>query len=125
MPTKRSRTLIIAALLLYFFANQTQIGWLYVMAALMAGIVVAAGLLNRGMLRPITGERTVSPDEMHEGEEASIRLVLRNAWRVGASQVRTVEHCPLADPDSPQAAAEVFIPLLPGRGSVEFDYAVA
>ncbi len=124
MPTKRTRTLIIAALLLYFFANQTQIGWLYVMSALLAGIVAAAWLLNRGMLKDTGGERTLNLGELHEGEPVSIRLSLTNARRVGAAQVRTTERCPLAEPGSAQHEAEVFIPLLPGRGAVEFAYDV-
>ena len=31
LPTARAITLLIAALLLYFFGNQTQVGWMYVM----------------------------------------------------------------------------------------------
>lgn len=124
MPEKRTRTILIAALLLYFFANQTQVGWLYVMSALLAGILAAAWLLNRGMLGRISGQRTLNVDELHEGDGASIRLALLNERRAGAAQIATVEHCPLADPESEQANTEVFIPLLPGRGSVEFAYEV-
>jgi uncharacterized protein (DUF58 family) len=124
MPTKRTSTLLIAALLLYFFANQTQVGWLYVMSALLAGSACAAWLLNRGMLKRLSGERTIDVAEIHEGESLSIRLKLRSARRTGAAQIHTVEHCPLADPTSDAAAVEVFIPLLPARGSVEFAYTV-
>jgi uncharacterized protein (DUF58 family) len=124
MLTKRTRTLLIAALLLYFFANQTQIGWLYVMSALLAGIVAAAGLLNRGTLRRIGGERALNVSDIHEGEPVSVRLALTNSGRVGAAQVQTVERCPLAEPGSAQSAAEIFIPLLPGKGAVELAYEV-
>ncbi len=127
MPTKRTRTLTIAALLLYFFANQTQVGWLYVMAALMAGIVLAAGFLNRRVLRKITGQRQIGigPDlELYEEDALEITLTLRNHRSFSAAQIQTTEHCPLAAPGSEQHAMEVFIPALPGKGSVAFSYEV-
>jgi uncharacterized protein (DUF58 family) len=124
MPTRRTLTLLIAALLLYFFANQTQVGWLYVMSALLSGSAAAGWLLNRGMLKRLSGERTIDLAEIHEGADLSIRLKLHNSGRTGAAQIATIERCPLADPTSDAAAVEVFIPLLPARGAVEFAYAV-
>jgi uncharacterized protein (DUF58 family) len=58
--TARAGALLIGALVLYFFANQTQVGWLYVMAAALAGLIPAAWLMNRAGLRGIEGEREVA-----------------------------------------------------------------
>ena len=44
-PTRRTLTILIAAFLLWAFGNQTQVGWLYVMSALLAGFVGAAAVL--------------------------------------------------------------------------------
>src|SRR5690349_21557209 len=121
-PTRRTSTLIIAALLLYFFANQTQVGWLYVLSALMLGIVLASGLLNRGMLGRIRGDRALGLDEVHEGDPISITLRLTQAGVSPASHVRTLEVCPLADPETPQHRMDIFIPNIPPRGDVSFTY---
>lgn len=121
-PTARTRTLLIAALILYFFANQTQVGWLYVMAALMLGIVLAAALINLGMLGGVGGSRSLSIDEIHEGDPVSVTLTLAQGRGAPASQIRTMEVCPLADPDSPQRGMDIFIPHIPGRGGVSFTY---
>lgn len=61
--TARAGALLIGALVLYFFANQTQVGWLYVMAAALAGLIPAAWTMNRAALRGIEGEREVARSE--------------------------------------------------------------
>ncbi|NDJ54873.1 MAG: hypothetical protein GYB68_17520 [Chloroflexi bacterium] len=74
-PTQRTTTVLLTTLLLYFFANQTQVGWLYVMVSLLLGLVITTGLLNRGSLRRLTGTRQIgSPreDEIHEGNEVGV-----------------------------------------------------
>lgn len=124
MVTKRTRTLSIAALLLYFFANQTQIGWLYVMSALMAGIVIASGLLNRGMLRGIGIERRLSVDEIHEGEPITVTLDVHNHRRTAAAHVHTTEVCPLADPEGAEHAMPIFVPFLKGKSQAGLTYTV-
>src|SRR4029434_164497 len=108
---------------LYLFANQTQVGWLYVMSALLAGTVLAAWFLSRGILKQIRAERKIGQVEMHEGDTVSIALTLHKG-QSSASQIRLEEHCPLAAPDSPHRAGKLFIPSLPAGGSVEFDYEV-
>src|SRR5437870_4690459 len=122
MPTKRTRTLIIAAVLLYFFANQTQIGWLYVMSALLAGIVLASALLNRGMLRGIRIERSLSHDEISEGDPISITLDLHNPRATSIAQIAAAEVCPLADPESADYTLPLFVPFLKGRSAATLNY---
>jgi uncharacterized protein (DUF58 family) len=123
MPTSRFLTFLSAALVLYLFANQTQVGWLYVMSALLAGVVLAAWWLGRGMLKGLSGKRQIGQMEMHEGDTVHVSLSL-SKQKGGASQIGLDECCPLAAPDSPQRSMKLFIPVLPSGGSVAFDYDV-
>lgn len=122
MPTKRTRTLIISALLLYFFANQTQIGWLYVMSALLAGMVLASWLLNRRMLHGIRIERRLSRDEISEGESISITLDVQNNRSTSIAQIAATEICVLADPESTDHILPIFVPFLKGRTAASLTY---
>jgi uncharacterized protein (DUF58 family) len=127
MPiTPRGWTLAAIALLLYFFANQTQVGWLYVFTALAAGLWLAALYIPRSMLRGLSFKRRVngsaSPSELelYAGETVAIDLELTNTARAPALQVRGEEVCPLALPDDrPQS---FFVPHLPPRSSVLLHY---
>lgn len=58
MPTKRTGFLVVLGLALYFLANQTQVGWLYIMADGLAGLLLVAFFYARGMLKPVRVERT-------------------------------------------------------------------
>src|SRR5712692_4149130 len=102
MPTARARTFLVAAGVLYLFANQTQVGWLYAMSALMAGVVLAGAWLGRGTLRGIAAERRVglSADaELYEGEKVVVGLTLYRPAKGASAQVRVTESCPLVAPD--------------------------
>lgn len=60
LPTARTFTVLIAASLIYLFANQTQVGWMYVMAALLTGMMPAAWAVNR---RALTGNPGRAPGQ--------------------------------------------------------------
>ncbi len=129
MPTSRTASFLLAALVLYFFANQTQVGWLYVMSALLAGTVLAAWWLGRGILRHISADRTVGRDgispyetELYEGDTVTVGLTLHNTGRASAALIRAAEHCPLMPSES--APLQLFIPTLPVSSSVRIDYEV-
>jgi uncharacterized protein (DUF58 family) len=127
MPTTRAGTVLAAALVLYFFANQTQVGWLYVMSALLAGVVLAAFWLGRGGLRRIEGERSIggrADAQLYEGDELTITFILSNNGRAGAAQMRLRERCPLAAPDAPQHEMKLYVPSLPSKAHVQFEYNV-
>ncbi|NDJ60955.1 MAG: DUF58 domain-containing protein [Chloroflexi bacterium] len=127
MLTGRTYTVLIAAVILYFFANQTQVGWLYVMSALIGGLVPAAALLSRGMLRDIDGSRRLGDGELpelYEGDDIDISLTLRKTGRGGGAQIRLTEHCPLAAPESPWRETRLFIPSLPAGDAIHFDYTI-
>lgn len=123
MPTARAYSFLVAAFIVYLFANQTQVGWLYVMAALLAGTMLAAGWLSRGTLRQLHGARRVTQGELFEGDEATITLRL-SKQRGSAAQIRVTEQCPLAASDSPFRTVRMFVPSLPANGTVEFEYTV-
>jgi uncharacterized protein (DUF58 family) len=119
--TFRALTFLIVALLLYFFANQIQVGWIYVMAAIMAGVVPAAWWLGRGALKRIKAERKIEPtNPPHEGETVSVTLTFTNAQT--DSHIRTTEQCPFAEPESPAKSLKVFIPSLSPRKPVQLKY---
>jgi hypothetical protein len=58
MPTRRAWIFIILALALYLLANQTQVGWVYVMTNSLIGLLLATFLYGLGMLKPIRVHRT-------------------------------------------------------------------
>src|SRR5262249_45353864 len=127
MPTSRAYSFIAASAIIYLFANQTQVGWLYVVSALLLGTVVAAWLLNRGALKGLSGSRKVGDGldmDLYEGDETRVELTLRKASGAGTSHIRLTEDCPLAAPDSPQRATKLFVPSLPGDSAVQFGYTV-
>lgn len=131
MPTRRSFVLLLTAFLFYLLANQTQVGWLYVVAAMLAGVVPAGWWLGRSGLRRLTAARQVragAQPDLHEGDEASVHLALqlpgRGWWSSPAALLRLTESCPLAAPDHPAQALPIFVPGIPAGGEVQLAYDV-
>jgi hypothetical protein len=58
MPTKRAWVFIILALGLYLLANQTQVGWVYIMTNSLVGLLLVTFFYALGMLKPIRVHRT-------------------------------------------------------------------
>jgi uncharacterized protein (DUF58 family) len=114
-PTARFWSFLAASIVFYFFANQTHIGWLYVVSALLGGIILAAWVLNRSSLKGIIGKRdlnSLSEDTLHEGDEVSITLIFSSKRQIPAAHLKLVERCPLASPESDEAKLSIFIPTL-------------
>jgi len=128
IPTSRTWGLLITAFLLYVFGNQTQVGWLYVTSALLAGTVLASWWLNRRALQGIAVERQVgdaSDAELYEGDSVLVRLTVRNTGHAIAAHIRTAERCPLVAPESPRREMHLFVPSIPARGgAAQFEYDV-
>lgn len=61
MPSKRAGSLLILALILYFLANQTQVGWIYIFSDMLIGLLVVAALYSWGILRSIQVVRGLHP----------------------------------------------------------------
>jgi uncharacterized protein (DUF58 family) len=128
---------MMGALVLYFFANQTQVGWIYVMAALLAGLVPAAWWVSRGALRGLSAARRVALSQpahgdrapahttaqaLHEGDCVDITLHVRAART--AAQLHFTEQCVLAAPDSALRTQPVYVPALPRHQAVDLSYSV-
>lgn len=96
MITGRAFGFLIAAFILYLFGNQTQVGWLYVMSALMGGLVMVGWLIHRGTLKRMTGERDFDRDTFHETETIVVNVRIARAARLPIYQLSMVECCPLA-----------------------------
>ncbi len=125
-PTARGWTLAIIACLLYFFANQTQVGWLYVLAAITAGVWLTALFIPRRMLRRLSLSRRINgvmaPAELEltAGRPVTIDLELVNAARTPALQVRGSEICPFAP--AADRTQPFFAPVVSSRGSTMLHY---
>ncbi len=125
-PTQRGWAIAAVALLLYFFANQTQVGWLYVLSALAAGVWLAAWFLPRPMLRGLTLARRINNSatpaelELYAGETITVELELTTTRRALALQVHGEEICPLAPAD--ERRQSFFVPSLPPGANVTLNY---
>lgn len=127
MPTSRAYSFAAASIIIYLFGNQTQVGWLYVVSALMLGVVAAGWWLSRGSLKGLSGKRQVGnalDADLYEGDEVEIKLQIEKIKGIASSLVRVEEVCPLAAPDSPERQAQLFIPALAQGEAVEFEYHV-
>jgi uncharacterized protein (DUF58 family) len=125
--TTRAKWFIFASFLFYFFANQTQVGWVYVISGLLLAIVLIAWVWNRGILRstkitrhvtshPIEG--IASSNDLYENQDIDITIQVSGA---GIPQVNLIETCPLADPQGENHSISMYIPYLPNNG-VNFTY---
>ncbi len=127
MPTSRAYSFVAASIIIYLFGNQTQVGWLYVVSALMLGVVAAGWWLSRGSLKGLSGKRRVGKAldaDLYEGDEVGITLQINKIKGAASSLVRVEEVCPLAAPDSPHGQAQLFVPALAKGEAVEFVYSV-
>jgi uncharacterized protein (DUF58 family) len=125
LPTKRGWMLVAVALVLYFFANQTQVGWLYVLAAITAGLGLAAWPVPRRMLRDLSLTRRLNGQnasdlELHAGDSVSVDLEFRNTARFPALQIRGLEICPLAP--AADRTQNFFISTLSPRSPLTLNY---
>ncbi|MEO1165005.1 MAG: DUF58 domain-containing protein [Chloroflexota bacterium] len=123
--TARFYSFLVAAFLFWTFANQTQIGWLYVVSAVLGGALFAAWLLNRGVLKKLNAQRELSVrtgEALHEGDDLAITLTIENSGQLPAAHLALIETNPLADPNSDAHEAGMFVPLLPNKA--QFTYHV-
>jgi len=122
----RGRALAAVTFLLYFFANQTQVGWLYVMTALAAGLLLAAAMIPRRMLRGLALTRRLdglansAELELYAGDALRVDLEFQNVSRFPALQVRGDETCPPAPVED--RAQPFFVLDVPPRGSLTLSY---
>jgi uncharacterized protein (DUF58 family) len=132
MPTRRAFIFLILALALYFLANQTQVGWVYIMVDLLLGLLVGAFLYGQGLLsslqverrfQPLSprasslpaynladGESELKPPELYEDDPIEIELHFKQNRLRPAFFISGQELCPFAPPD--EQLQPFFIPSL-------------
>jgi uncharacterized protein (DUF58 family) len=79
-PRKRAAGLLAGALVLFAIGTNVQAGWLYVLAALLLGALVAGLVLPVGGLRGLGATLHVA-EEAEQGTEAFVEIRLTNASR--------------------------------------------
>ncbi len=107
---KRAVGLLFGALLLFVLGTNVQAGWLFVIAALMLGTVIAGMLLALGTLRGIRVDRE-APEQVSQGDEVTVELRITNASRSCRLGVVAVD--PHLEPGS------ILVGSLRARGQVE------
>jgi uncharacterized protein (DUF58 family) len=126
MPTRRTWTFLIVALIFYFFANQTQVGWFYVISNALVGLVVVAFVYSWRIMKRLEGtrrflsapERAEDDDDelsldvptFHEDDPIVVTLQITNPAARALFGVSGQEHCPFAPVQ--QAEQPFFIPHL-------------
>lgn len=73
---KRAIGLLIGAGVLFFLGTNVQAGWLFVLAAMLLGVVIAGLVLPARATRGVQVQRR-APERVHQGEEALVDVVVR------------------------------------------------
>ncbi|MCZ6478530.1 MAG: DUF58 domain-containing protein [Gemmatimonadetes bacterium] len=131
--TKAGAAFIGAGVAVYLLGGQTQIGWLYLLDAMIWSLVALSALLPWWSLRQLRIERQVwlpTPmSQQHdqalpvEGGTVEIRLTVTNRGRLPRYFVRVIEESPL---DAPEARSKDFLlPTVSARSDVAFSYTAA
>jgi hypothetical protein len=84
MPTKRGWGLFLLALILYFLANQTQVGWVYIITDGLIGLLLVTAIYSWGMLKAITVTRFLYPVPVQATDPAPEAKSSRSAGRENA-----------------------------------------
>ncbi|MCB0166039.1 MAG: DUF58 domain-containing protein [Anaerolineae bacterium] len=112
MLTKRAFILLIFALILYLLANQTQVGWVYLMSNLLLALLVVDFFYGRGILQGVRLERTVrdlnrtdlrddalpETGDFFEDDAVEVTLQLEQTRLRPAFLIAGQEQCPFAPP---------------------------
>lgn len=142
MPTRRAFIFLILAVALYFLANQTQVGWVYIMVDILLGLLVGAFFYGWGLLRSVRVERSfqplapharslpayslpdgesgLKPPELYEDDPIEITLHFEQSGLRPAFLIGGQELCPFAPPD--ERLQPFFIPSLFKQQSVRLAY---
>ncbi len=135
MPTKRTWGFLILAVILYFLANQTQVGWIYVMVAGILALLVVNFFYSRGILVRLNIQRLFSdlsadsspPDEtgfalpsFFEDDPIEVTLQFQRTGLRPAFLIHADEYCPFAPPE--EQAQPVFIPTLFNHRPLQVNY---
>lgn len=108
--TKTGVGFIVAGILVYLVASQTQVGWLYLIDAVIWGTLVVSAVLPRQTLKTLSVEQqvllsAVPPGQVSlngplEGETVEIRLRVSNRGRLARYFIRLTADWPFEEPDN-------------------------
>lgn len=126
MPTRRAWHFLLIAIILYGLANQTQVGWVYLISNVILGLIVTAFLYDLGALRGITFQRqvgkvsasgdqvqsdmaialaditTLDTPALHEDDVVNVQLQFIKTKGRPALLIHGIAHCPFAPPNEQQ-----------------------
>ena len=131
--TRAGVAFIGGGVVVYLLGSQTQIGWLYLLDAMIWSMLALSAFLPWWSLRSLRVERAVwlpSPPNGRqdlalpiEGGAVEIRLRVTNRGRLARHFIKVVEDCPL---DAPEARPRTFLlPTVGARSDVAFSYTTA
>ncbi len=107
---KRAMGLLVGAGVLFFLGTNVQAGWLFVLAAIMLGTVLAGLVMPARSTRGVVVERR-APAEVHQGDEVLVDVTVHGARR--RSRRGLLVHDPLLD------AADLWVGTVVGGERVE------
>jgi uncharacterized protein (DUF58 family) len=149
MPSPRAWSLFILALILYFLANQTQVGWVYIFSDTLIGLLVVAALYSWGILNTLQisrnirprsslssdssletqfnnstaegrGEFDLAPLSVHEDDPIEVTLQFQHTGLRPALLINGLEQCPFAP--AAEQVQPFFIPALFGGQASNLTY---
>ncbi|MCZ6788820.1 MAG: DUF58 domain-containing protein [Chloroflexi bacterium] len=130
--TRAGVAFIGGGVVVYLLAGQTQIGWLYLLDAMIWSLVALSALLPWWSLKSLRVERQVwlpSPPNGRqqlalpiEGDAVEIRLRVTNRGRLARHFIKVVDDCPLEEPGTRHRA--FLLPTVAARSDVDFSYTV-
>lgn len=144
MPTGRAWVLLGLALALYFLANQTQVGWVYIISNGIVGLLLATWLYGWGLLRQLDIRRTVlrlnasthadwaaelnapvadtnvAANALHENDAVQIKLRLTYGGYRPTFMLHGDDDCPFA-PEEEQSQ-RFFVPFLAAKQTLDLAY---
>jgi len=103
---------VIAGIIVYFLAVQSQIGWLYLFDAIIWSLLLLSVALSWHSLRSLHVEREVllprvsrwQQGGLFEDGEVEVRLKITNRGRLARHFVKLLEECPFEYPDKREKA---------------------
>lgn len=123
-PTTRGLGFGVIIICLYFFAGQTQVGWLYVMVAGGLGWLILSYALPLWAVRGVAVRRHImagSAEPAVEDEPVEVQLTVRHPGRTTRRFLRLVESCPVDPPGTPPRS--LVIDRLPAGRHLTLTYA--
>jgi uncharacterized protein (DUF58 family) len=119
MITSKGIGFLVAAIAVFFLGRLTQVGWLYLIDAVLWGIILLSAILPWLGVGFLQAQRRLEHsgasegrDGPAEGESVDVAVTLKNRASWPRFFLSVSYHCPLAAPD--QSRPRFFLGQLPG-----------